>query len=166
MPTVVGRDDALEVRVGLQQALGLLEGLLVVVVAVGGLDELDLLVLGLGELVLHELDPGVLVRRVRRRGEDRDLAALRADLLGQQLHLAAAEVLGGGLVDEEVTARGVGVRVVGDDLDAGRLGLLAAPGTTAFGSLAEMTIASCFCVVSVLMYDTCDDAWRPTGRPA
>src|SRR5881628_622466 len=31
-------------------------------------------------------------------------------------------------------------------------------GTTAFGSLAEITIASCFCVVSVLMYDTCDGA--------
>src|SRR6201991_4582133 len=36
-------------------------------------------------------------------------------------------------------------------------------GTTAFGSLAEMTIASCFCVVSVLMYDTCDDAVASDG---
>src|SRR3954470_5055893 len=36
-------------------------------------------------------------------------------------------------------------------------------GTTALGSLAEMTIASCFCVVSVLMYDTCDDAVASDG---
>src|SRR4051794_17083407 len=36
-------------------------------------------------------------------------------------------------------------------------------GTTAFGSLAEMTIASCFCVVSVLMYDTCEDAVASGG---
>src|SRR4051812_9678129 len=36
-------------------------------------------------------------------------------------------------------------------------------GTTAFGSLAEMTIASCFCVVSVLMYDTCDEAVASDG---
>src|SRR4051795_6366289 len=36
-------------------------------------------------------------------------------------------------------------------------------GTTALGSLAEMTIASCFCVVSVLMYDTCDEAVASDG---
>src|SRR5215210_7729003 len=36
-------------------------------------------------------------------------------------------------------------------------------GTTAFGSLAEMAIASTFCEVSVLMYETCDDAFASEG---
>src|SRR3954453_15127086 len=36
-------------------------------------------------------------------------------------------------------------------------------GTTAFGSFALITIASCFCVVSVLMYDTCDEALASDG---
>src|SRR3954453_18549773 len=36
-------------------------------------------------------------------------------------------------------------------------------GTTAFGSFALITIASCFCVVSVLMYDTCEDALASDG---
>src|SRR4051794_34264392 len=48
-------DDALEVRIGLDQALRLLEGLLIVVVAIGDLHELDVLVLGLLELLLHDL---------------------------------------------------------------------------------------------------------------
>src|SRR3954449_12144435 len=67
-------DDALEVRIRRQQPLRLLEGLLVVVVAVGDLHELDVLVLRLLERVLHDLDPSVLVRRVCGRGQDRDLA--------------------------------------------------------------------------------------------
>src|SRR4051794_13276865 len=36
-------------------------------------------------------------------------------------------------------------------------------GTTAFGSLAEMTIAFWRCEVSVLMYDTCDEALASDG---
>src|SRR4051794_15736344 len=36
-------------------------------------------------------------------------------------------------------------------------------GTTALASLAEMAIASTFCEVSVLMYDTCDDALASDG---
>src|SRR3954462_2144619 len=40
---------------------------------------------------------------------------------------------------------------------------LSSAGTTALGSLAEMTIASCFCVVSGLMYDTCDEAVASDG---
>src|SRR3954453_21200089 len=40
---------------------------------------------------------------------------------------------------------------------------LLSAGTTALGSLALITIASCFCVVSVLMYDTCDDAVASDG---
>src|SRR3954452_9596153 len=36
-------------------------------------------------------------------------------------------------------------------------------GTTAFGSLAEIAIALTFCEVSVLMYETCDDALASDG---
>src|SRR3954451_5313967 len=68
------RDDALQIRVLLQQRLSLLERLLVVVVPVYRRQQLDLRVLRLLQLVLHKVDPGVLVRRVRGRGEDRDLA--------------------------------------------------------------------------------------------
>src|SRR5256885_10685314 len=58
----------------LEQALGLLEGRLGVVVAVGDLDQLDVLVLRVRQLLLHEVDPHVLVRRGLRGGQDRDLA--------------------------------------------------------------------------------------------
>jgi hypothetical protein len=123
MPTVVGEMMPLRFRVGLQQPLGLLEGLLVVVVAVGDLHELDVLVLGLLELRLHELDPGVLVGRVRGRREDRDLA-LAADLLRDQLHLALADQRRRGLVDEHRTLvrRHVGVHVQGHYADLRALG--------------------------------------------
>src|SRR3954447_4501845 len=36
-------------------------------------------------------------------------------------------------------------------------------GTTAFGSLAEIAMASTFCEVRVLMYETCDDALASDG---
>src|SRR5436190_18798239 len=36
-------------------------------------------------------------------------------------------------------------------------------GTTAFGSFAEIAIALTFCVVSVLMYDTCEEAVASDG---
>ena len=55
------------------------------------------------------------------RREDRDLAGV-ADLLGDQVDLDLGDALGGGLVDEQVAAVGVGVGVEGDDLDAGRRG--------------------------------------------
>src|SRR3954447_8279647 len=116
------RDDALEVRIRLDQALRLLEGLLVVVVAVGHLHELDVLVLGLLERLLHHLDPGVLVGRVRGRREDRDVA-LAADLLGDRLDLVLADQLRRDLVDEDAARVGRDVGVHADDLDAlgGRL---------------------------------------------
>src|SRR3954447_10613919 len=117
-------DDALQVRIALQQALRLLEGLLIVVVAVGRLDQLELRVLGLLELVLHELDPRVLVGRVGRGAQDRDVATAVTDLLGQQLHLAAPQVLRGGLIDEQITALRIGVGVIRDDLDALRARLV------------------------------------------
>src|SRR4051812_11527252 len=117
------RDDALQVRIGLDQALHLLEGLLVVVVAVGDLHELDVLVLRVLERVLHDLDPRVLVRRVGGRGQDRDLA-LVADLLGDRLDLVLADELRRDLVDEDAARVGRDVGVHRDDLDALRGGLL------------------------------------------
>src|SRR4051794_16640829 len=116
------RDDALEVRIGLQEALRLLEGLLVVVVAIGDLHELDVLVLRLGQLLLHVLDPGVLVRGVGRGREDRDLA-LAADLLGDEVDLALADERRRRLVDEHRPGAGRDVGVHRHDLDAalGRL---------------------------------------------
>src|SRR4051812_39422156 len=108
-------DDALQVWIGLDQALGLLEGLLVVVVAVRDLHELDVLVLRVLQRVLHDLDPGVLVGRVGGRGEDRDLA-LVADLLGDRLHLVLADQLRRDLVDEHAARVGRHVGVHAHDL--------------------------------------------------
>lgn len=112
-----GGNDPLQAGVLLKQSLGLLKGLLGVVVTVGRLDQLDVLVLGLLQLVLHEVDPGVLVGGRLRRREDRDLA-LAADLLRQQLDLGTAQVLGTGLGDEHLTTAGLRVGVVRHDADA------------------------------------------------
>ena len=71
-----------------------------------------------GELLLHHLDPGVLVRRVRRCREDRDLTGV-ADLLGDQVDLRLRDALCRRLVDEQVAALGVGVGVERDDLHSG-----------------------------------------------
>src|SRR3954468_17294738 len=120
-------DDALQVRIGLDQALGLLEGLLVVVVAVRDLHELDVLVLRVLQRVLHDLDPGVLVGRVGGRGEDRDLA-LVADLLGDRLDLVLADELRRDLVDEHAARVGRHVGVHRDDLDPALSGLLQSRG--------------------------------------
>src|SRR3954454_7295921 len=117
------RDDALEVRIRREQALRLLEGLLVVVVAVGDLHELDVLVLRLLERVLHHLDPGVLVRRVRRGRQDRDLP-LVADLLGDRLDLVLADQLRRDLVDDHAARVGRDVGVHRHDLDPPLSGLL------------------------------------------
>ena len=123
MPDRGRRDDALQVGVVLEEGLGLVEGLLVLVVAVDRVDQLDVGVVGVRlELGLHHLDPGVLVGRVGRRREDRDLAGA-ADLLRDQLELLGGDALGGGLVDEQVAALRVGVGVEGDDLDARVAGL-------------------------------------------
>src|SRR3954451_17808844 len=115
-------DDALQVRIGLDEPLRLLEGLLVVVVAVGDLHELDVLILRVLQRLLHHLDPGVLVRGVGGRREDRDLA-LVADLLGDRLDLVLADELRRDLVDEHAARVGRHVGVHAHDLDAllGRL---------------------------------------------
>src|SRR5665647_622622 len=102
-------DDALEVRVSRQQTSCLVEGGLVVIVAVNDVYELDVRVAG-GQLGLHEVNPGVLVRRVGRSGQDCDLARV-ADLLGDHVDLNLGDAVGGGLVDEQVAALRVGVGV-------------------------------------------------------
>ena len=106
----------------LQQTGGLVEGGLVVVVAVDGVDELDVRV-ARGELGLHHLDPRVLVGRVRRSGQDRDLTSV-TDLVGDHVDLHLGDAFGGGLVDEQVAALRGGVGVEGDDLHTGGLGFL------------------------------------------
>ena len=68
------------------------------------------------------LDPGVLVRGVGRRREDRDLAGV-ADLLGDQVDLDLRDARCVGRLDEDVAAVGAGVGVVRDDLDARVAGL-------------------------------------------
>jgi hypothetical protein len=108
--------------VGLHEALGFLEGLGVVVIAVDLGHKLDVLVRGVGgELLLHVLDPLVLVGGVGGGGQDGDLAAA-ADLLGNQLGLDQGNVLGDDLADEDVAAVGIGIRVERDDLGAGGTG--------------------------------------------
>src|SRR5699024_3026733 len=73
-------------------------------------------------VLFHLLDPGVLVRRVRCRGQDGDLAGA-TDLVGDEVDLRAGDAVGVRLVDEQVAAFGVGVGVEGDDLDSGVLRL-------------------------------------------
>ncbi len=78
MPTVVGRHDQLEVRVLVDQRQRLVVGLVGVVVAVDGVDELEVGVLLVLERGLHRVDPGVLVGGVRGGRQDGELAALVA----------------------------------------------------------------------------------------
>ena len=106
----------------LQQRRRLVERRLVVVVAVDDLDELHVRVIRRQQL-LHLVDPGVLVRRVGRGGEHRDLTGV-TDLLGDEVDLGLGDAVGGGLVDEQVTAVGVGVGVEGDNLHTRVAGLV------------------------------------------
>ena len=118
MPTVVGEMMPLRFGCDGQQRRGLVERLLVVVVAVDRVDELDVGVVG-REVLLHQVDPGVLVGRVGRGRQDRDLARA-ADLLGDHARPGPGrDALGVGLADEQVAALGVGVGVEGDHLGAG-----------------------------------------------
>src|SRR5215211_820200 len=114
------RDDALQVRILLQQALSHLRRRRWVVVAVHDFDELHLRVLL--QLQLHVPDPRVLVRRRGGGRDDRDLARL-LDLRRQEVDFAGADRLRVGLVDEQVAARWR-IRVVGDDGDLARHRLL------------------------------------------
>ena len=123
-PTVVGRDDGLQVGMRLHQRRGLVGRLGRVVVAVDGVDELQLRVVG-GQIGLHQLDPRVLVLGGRGGRQDRDLATLGADRVRGPLVLRRGDQLGRGRLDHRQAGRRVvDVGVVGDDGDAGRLGLL------------------------------------------
>src|SRR5690625_2352655 len=70
------------------------------------------------ELLFHQLDPGVLVRRVRGRRKNRDLTGV-TDLLGDQLDLLLCDSFCICLAHEDVAALRVSVGVEGDDLDSG-----------------------------------------------
>src|SRR5262245_15559846 len=74
-----GGHDQLEVGVRVDEAEGLVVGLVRVVVAVDGVDQLEVGVLVVLEGGVERLDPGVLVGRVGRRRQDRQLAALVAE---------------------------------------------------------------------------------------
>lgn len=142
--------------------LGLLEGLGIVVIAVDLGDELDVLVLGVGrQVLLHELDPLVLVGGVCRCRKNGNLA-LAADLLGDQLGLDQCDVLGDNLGDEYVAAIRVGVRVEGDDLGTGGTGSARAE-QTASGSFAAITMALVPACVSALMKVTWEEADASSG---
>ena len=75
------------------------------------------------QLILHETNPGVLVRGCAGCRENGNLAGA-IDLLGQQIYLAAANLLAIGLVDKHVACIGCHVSVITHDLDPLRHGLL------------------------------------------
>ncbi len=116
-----GGDDALQVRVLLEQGQRLVETGLVIIIAVCNLDQLHLRVFC--QFLLHEADPGVLVRRRTGCRENGDLTRA-IDLLRQQIHLTAANLLAIGLVDKDVTRVGRDIGVIAYDLDALRHRLL------------------------------------------
>ncbi len=68
----------------------------------------------------HAVEPRVQVRSVRATGQEGDGAAVRAEVLGDQVDQTLADAVDRRLVDEDVAAVGVGVER--DDLDAGRPG--------------------------------------------
>src|SRR5579859_2446897 len=116
-----GRDDALEVGILLQQGQRVVEAGLVIVVAIGDLDQFHIRVLR-RQFILHEADPGVLVRGGAGCREYGDLACA-IDLLGQQIDLAAANLFAIGLVDEHITRIGRDIGVIPHYLDPLRHGL-------------------------------------------
>ena len=109
-----GDDDPLQVRERLCQRQGLLLVDLLALLAVGDLDQLHLGELGLArELRLHEVDPGVLVGRRRRRGQDRELA-LVTDQLAHALQHLLGQAVRLRLVHEQRPDRLGDVGIVGD----------------------------------------------------
>jgi hypothetical protein len=68
------RNDALEIRMAFDEPLRLAIALVCGVIAVNDADQIHLGVIGLFQLLLHRLDPDILVRRLRGRREDGDLA--------------------------------------------------------------------------------------------
>ena len=79
MPTVVGAMISLRSGCLSTSAERLVVRLLRLVVAVDGVDELEVGVLRIVEDLVERRDPGVLVGRVRRRRQDGELAAVVAE---------------------------------------------------------------------------------------
>src|SRR5215831_5470551 len=88
------RDDALDVRVTLQQSLGHLRRGGRVVVPVDDAHQVDLR--ELRQFLLHVADPGVLVRGRGGGGDDPDVPAVM-DLFGHEVHQAVPDRLAGRL---------------------------------------------------------------------
>ena len=106
-------EDALEIGMGLHEILCDLERERLIFIAGLGRDELELGVLR--QPLVHELDPFVLVGGGERGGDDRDFAPSLArtcapDVLGHRVDERVADVLGGGLVDEELRVSAAGRR--------------------------------------------------------
>ena len=118
------RDDALEVRIGFDQALHLAIALVRDVVAVDGRDQLHLGIFGLGPFLLHHLDPDVLVRGLRGGGENGDVA-LVVQGLGHHLQALGADELIVGRVEMHDSAFGRDAGIERDHLDAAADGFLA-----------------------------------------
>jgi hypothetical protein len=111
------RDDALQVRVCLNEPLRRLCRVGRIVIAVDRCDQLHVLVLRQLERNLHELDPRVLVSGGRRCREDGDVARV-ADLLSDRLDHRDADQRVRRRRDEDHAGGGCRVGVVRDDLDA------------------------------------------------
>ena len=160
MPTVVGEMMPLRFGCVCSSALGLLEGLLVVVVAVDGVDELDAWCTpaSSSSFFISSIQAFWLVALAVA-----DRIAISPPsapiCFGDQLDLDFGDALGGGLVDEQVAAVRVGVGVEGDDLGAGVAGLVegAADGVRVVGRRSAMTFVPC-CVSGVDVADLADGA--------
>ena len=160
---MVGATMTLRFGYLVSRRLRLLRALGGVVVAVDGVDELEALVLVLGEGRLHELDPLVLVGRGGGRRQDRDLAgAVRGELAGPvgEVHADAAEV---DLVDEDVVRADGRARVEADDLDARPPSPALRAGATSSLPSAEMMIALTPWVVRSVMNGICRSALASFG---
>ena len=85
-------DDALQIRVGLEETLGLVEALLPVIVTIDDCHQFHIGVLRILQLLFHPLDPSVLVGHGSASTENGNLPFV-ADHLGQHLHLDATDHL-------------------------------------------------------------------------
>ena len=127
--------------------------------AVGDLDELHLGEFRIARhLLLHEVDPGVLVGRGRRRGQDREFAFVADQVCPMALehHLGQAVALR--LVDEERAAptarRRSRTTMTFTPCFAARL----SAGATALASLPAMAITPTFWTTRLLMNSICASA--------
>ncbi len=117
--------DALEIRMALDQRLRHLLRLGLIVIGRFGGDEREVGILG--QLLLHVLDPLVLIGGGEGGGDDGDFAAglggvTIADILGEGVNEGVADLLGRGLIHEEGAGIRSGVGIPSDDLHALRFG--------------------------------------------